>query len=278
MHHSDPDDQLAPGKESNHACYQCHASYHDNLAAHTHHAADSSGSQCYNCHMPHTTYGLFKAIRSHQITSPNAATALKTGRPAACNMCHLDQTLQWTTDKLHDWYGQPLVELDDDQRSLSVVALNLVQGDTFKRAMFSWIAGWRPALECVRATAATASADPDANGERPGNDAQRATATHWLVPLLAPLLHHEESSVVRLMAWRSLSKIDERYGVDYDFVGSEAQRAESAQRIMELWRQIPAPQRAMGDRLLLLPDGEPDREWTDRLFENRDNRVLRVSE
>ena len=59
------DDQLAPNMRDNHACLQCHAEFsaNDALAEHTHHAADSVGSECYNCHMPHTTYGLLKGIR-----------------------------------------------------------------------------------------------------------------------------------------------------------------------------------------------------------------------
>ncbi|HQU45192.1 MAG TPA: cytochrome c3 family protein, partial [Pirellulales bacterium] len=107
MHQSDPDDQLAAGNDGNEACYQCHASYRHDLAAHTHHLAGSTGSQCYNCHMPHTTYGLFKAIRSHQISSPGVATTVATGRPTACNLCHLDQTLSWSAENLSAWYGQP---------------------------------------------------------------------------------------------------------------------------------------------------------------------------
>jgi predicted CXXCH cytochrome family protein len=65
MHQSDPDDQLAVGMESNRACLQCHSSMVAKFEQHTHHKAKSSGSSCYNCHMPHTTYGLLKAIRSH---------------------------------------------------------------------------------------------------------------------------------------------------------------------------------------------------------------------
>jgi len=63
----DSNDQLAPRMETNEACLQCHDDFRDNLTAHTHHAADSTGSLCYNCHMPHTTYGLLSGIRSHQI-------------------------------------------------------------------------------------------------------------------------------------------------------------------------------------------------------------------
>ena len=84
-------DQLTSGMDGDEACLQCHESFAAGLTSHTHHRADSEGSRCYNCHMPHTTYGLLKAIRSHTIDSPNVAVDLETGRPNACNLCHLDK-------------------------------------------------------------------------------------------------------------------------------------------------------------------------------------------
>ena len=113
MHESDPNDQLSLGGISNEACLQCHQAIDEDLAGHTHHAADSSGSQCYNCHMPYTTYGLLKSIRSHWIDSPSVAASVETGRPNACNQCHLDRTLAWTGEALAEWYGVQRVELDE---------------------------------------------------------------------------------------------------------------------------------------------------------------------
>ncbi|HKQ40089.1 MAG TPA: cytochrome c3 family protein, partial [Verrucomicrobiae bacterium] len=100
LHESAPDDQLAKGMESNAACTQCHQDLSPN---HSHHTQTSSGSLCYNCHMPHTTYGLMKAIRSHQVDSPSVQATIATGRPNACNLCHLDKTLAWTAEKLTEW-------------------------------------------------------------------------------------------------------------------------------------------------------------------------------
>ena len=62
------------------ACDCCYSSYRDQIETDSHHPADSSGSLCYNCHMPHTTYTLLKGIRSHQISGPNISTTLSTGR------------------------------------------------------------------------------------------------------------------------------------------------------------------------------------------------------
>ncbi len=80
MHNSPPNDQLRygddPGLElslQNEACNQCHPQFKDpvQLKAHTHHAPASSGSLCYNCHMPYQSYSLLKRTRSHRISNPS---------------------------------------------------------------------------------------------------------------------------------------------------------------------------------------------------------------
>ena len=106
MHKSDPDDQLARGMRGNQACLQCHDEMAGDLTRHTRHATDSPGSNCTNCHMPHTSYGLLKAIRGHTVETPDVATTLATGRPNACNLCHLDKTLDWTAEQLAKRTGQ----------------------------------------------------------------------------------------------------------------------------------------------------------------------------
>jgi hypothetical protein len=129
------DDQLKPGMEgkslhasSQRACIGCHEAYQDpaQVTAHTHHNLKSSGSECYNCHMPHTSYGLLKAIRSHQIDSPSVQASLETGRPNACNLCHLDKSLGWTADQLQTWYGVAKPNLTDDQRTITASLLWLL--------------------------------------------------------------------------------------------------------------------------------------------------------
>src|SRR5690606_32987242 len=74
MHHSNPDKMLAAGMQTNQACTQCHDEprFSSRIEEHTRHAPGSSGSSCYNCHMPYTSYALFRAIRSHRIDSPQA--------------------------------------------------------------------------------------------------------------------------------------------------------------------------------------------------------------
>ena len=131
----DNNDQLAPRMETNEACLKCHDDFRDNLTAHTHHAADSTGSLCYNCHMPHTTYGLLSGIRSHQIDSPSVEAHLKTGRPNACNLCHLNQTLEWSSSHLTKWYDHRQPKLDNDDKTISSVLKMLLKGDAGQRAI-----------------------------------------------------------------------------------------------------------------------------------------------
>ncbi|HKI72360.1 MAG TPA: cytochrome c3 family protein, partial [Verrucomicrobiae bacterium] len=121
LHESDPDSQLARDRTGNGACTQCHERFREeaSLTAHTRHQAGSSGSLCYNCHMPHTTYGVLKAIRSHQVSSPRVADQLATGRPNACNLCHLDKPLAWAANQLGRWYGHSIPDLSEDQTAVA---------------------------------------------------------------------------------------------------------------------------------------------------------------
>lgn len=252
MHHSNPDDQLAAIGQTNEACYQCHASYRDKLIGHTHHLADSTGSQCYNCHMPHTTYGLFKAIRSHQISSPNVAVTRATGRPTACNLCHLDQPLAWTDKNLSEWYGQPFNELNEEQQSYSAAGLLLIKGNSVERVLLGWIAGWQPALG--------------------------ASKRDWLVPVLATLLD-DPSPVVRLSASRSLDRVDHRYALDYDFVAPADKLRQFRRRIIDLWNaSADAPREKPLRRLFVDDDGQFDEDRVQALIGERDDRSLRVRE
>jgi hypothetical protein len=104
LHQGAPDDQLDPERLGNQACAQCHARTASNLSAHTHHAASSPGSLCYNCHMPHVSYALLGAIRSHRVDSPSFDLPGR-DRPNACNLCHLEQTEAWAAAQAERWYG-----------------------------------------------------------------------------------------------------------------------------------------------------------------------------
>jgi predicted CXXCH cytochrome family protein len=250
LHQSEPNDQLAAGMDTNAACYQCHASYRDELEAHTHHVAGSSGSLCYNCHMPHTTYGLFKAIRSHQISSPSAASTVATGRPNACNFCHLDQPLSWTAENLTNWYGQPPVDLDEDRQTISAGVLWLLSGDAVQRALVTYAFGWPAARE--------------ASGEG------------WQAPLLATLLE-DPYAAVRLLAHRSLRRL--QYDIEYDFVGPPPDRAKARRWVLDRWKSLPVDaRRAPAGVAGVDRDGVLQEKLIERLLRDRDDRPVSIRE
>jgi hypothetical protein len=100
--------------------------------------------------MPYTTYGLLKTIRSHQISSPSVRASLETGRPNACNLCHLDKTLAWTAEYLNQWYGtaKPALGLaDSDEQSVAASLLWLLRGDAGQRAIVAQSMGWPAAQQ-----------------------------------------------------------------------------------------------------------------------------------
>ena len=148
MHdYESPSDQVHGATKGDESCLQCHEDMRAEPTAHTRHAADSEGSRCMNCHLPHTTYGLFVAMRAHRVDSPSAQVSAETGRPNACNLCHLDQTLAWTDRKLHEWYGTPLGVFDADERHVAAGVLWALRGDAAQRAVTAWHMGWKPAQE-----------------------------------------------------------------------------------------------------------------------------------
>jgi hypothetical protein len=219
-------DQLRAGMRTNAACGECHAKFAESkqLVQHTHHKPESTGSLCYNCHMPYTTWGLLKAIRSHQIDSPSVQASLATGRPNACNQCHLDKTLSWTADSLEVWYEIEAPHLSSEQDSISAAVLWLAQGDAGQRALVAWSMGWDAALE--------------ASGEE------------WTVPFLAQLLD-DPYDAVRYAAFKSLRRRPRFLALDYDYVGPEETRRQHVQRIMTSWRDAFDANAARNGALLL---------------------------
>lgn len=160
----------------NQRCTKCHGPSDSGLTFHTEHRADSSGSLCMNCHMPYTTYGLLKTIRSHQISSPSVKATLETGRPNACNLCHLDKSLAWAAEYLERWYRIPKPALDADQQSVAASVLTLLKGDAGQRAIVAQSLGWAPA--------------------------QQVSGSGWMAPYLA-LMQQDAYDAVRHIATRS---------------------------------------------------------------------------
>lgn len=246
--------QLKPGMDGNRACVQCHDQFKEvaNVTQHTHHAADSAGSKCYNCHMPNTTYGILKATKSHQVHSPSVAVSLQTGRPNGCNQCHQDKTLGWTADRLAEWYKQPRAKLPADEEQVSASVLWALRGDAGQRAITAWSFGWSEGLQ--------------------------ASGNHWQGLFLAKLLD-DPYPAVRFIAHRSLKRLPGFADFSYDFVGPPEARSAAAQHARQIWEQTQRDSKRPPARQTLIdPDGRVMEADFRRLFEMRDDKPLNISE
>jgi predicted CXXCH cytochrome family protein len=94
-------------------CLDCHAPNGPNgpraatLEAHTHHKADSTGSQCIACHMPKIESegvpGAF--VRAHTFKFVTPALTITYKIPNACTSCHAEKSPEWAADAMKSWSG-----------------------------------------------------------------------------------------------------------------------------------------------------------------------------
>lgn len=263
MHQADDDprpiatwanDQLSLGMGSDQACLQCHESFAGAIEAHTHHPAESSGSRCYNCHMPHTTYGLLKAIRSHTFgRSPSVRESVEIGRPNACNLCHLDKSLGWTGRVLEAWYGQPgVTHLVEEEETQSAALLWLLRGDPAQRAITAWHMGWAPAAA--------------------------ASGSDWMPPFLAEGLVDPYSGV-RFLTGRSLQSIPGFEDFAYAYVAPLPELDQAKRDAQARWRGMHPIDTFKGrSNLFFDSDGEFDFGAVRDVLRRRDKRHVHISE
>jgi len=244
--------QLKPKMDSDAACLQCHQTMAANIPAHTHHDKDSSGSRCYNCHMPRTTFGLLHAIRSHQVSSPTVKESVDYGRPNACNLCHLDQTLKWTAEKLETWYHQPPPQLAPDDQNISAAVQWLVKGDAGQRALIAWGMGW--------------------------DSAQKTAGRDWLYPYLIYSLN-DPYAAVRFDAWKSLRTLPGFADFSFTYTASDDYIGEMSSRAYDKWlREIRDPRLTYPSDTGLESDGRFQQETFQRLRSERDNKPIILAE
>jgi hypothetical protein len=200
--------------------------------------------------MPYTTWGLLRAIRSHTVQSPSVAASLATGRPNACNQCHLDQTLGWTAEKLEEWYGMQRPELPEEEKETAASVLWTLRGDAGQRALMAWSMGWPPARE--------------------------ASGTGWMVPYLTTLMM-DPYHAVRYNAQRSLRAYPEYADVTADAVtgATKDEQWQMVKKVLADWeRRSPDSSGRKEGRLLIRPDGKVDQDRFKRFSEQRDDRIL----
>jgi predicted CXXCH cytochrome family protein len=252
-HPGDPNFMLKPGMNGNEACFQCHEGYRDRLAEHTQHGAGSSGSLCVNCHMPHQVYSLLTTHRSHRIQIPDVQDS-RTGKPNACNLCHLDRSLGWTQQQLARWGKRPgkrLPDLSEDERTISAALLLLARGDARSRVI---VAG--------------AFSRPEA---------QQASGTDWFGPFLTRLMDRDRYAIVRYLGHRGLrTAYGETSAGPYDYLAAPARRAAQAQSLRERFDATPISRPL--PYLPLTARGLPDDAILDRLLKARKDPDLTINE
>ena len=190
------------------------------------------------------------SIRSHTISSPSVQENLETGRPNACNQCHLDKTLAWTGIQLKDWYGIEQPALTAEQQTVAASVLWLLKGDAAQRAIMAWSYGWK--------------------------EARDASGTDWLPPYLSQLMV-DPYATVRYIAWRSLRQDTVFEEVRYDHLAPLEDRKAKLRQSFEVWRQSPGSGPAKPEVLMRGP-GQLDGETFRDLLIQRNDKPLFLNE
>ena len=179
--------------------------------------------------------------------------SVETGRPNACNQCHLDQTLEWAAAKLETWYGVTPPPLERDERSVPAGILWLLKGDAGQRALMAWSMGW--------------------------DSAREASGDEWMGEFLAVLLEDPYANV-RYIADRSLRELPGFADFEYDYIADAETRAAARVRALGRWRagRIEAGEPTTGLHLLHDPEGSLPPDVFARLLADRDDRRVVLKE
>jgi predicted CXXCH cytochrome family protein len=146
MHGGDPAGQITTENRTDKPCLTCHQQFAEKaaLAKHTGHATESSGSRCYNCHMPRVVYGIMTFHPTHDITVPDPQLTISAGVPNACNLCHLDRSVNWSIEQAKKLWPNRFAGAQasgDDQFDLPEGPRALFAGDALTRALSADLLG-----------------------------------------------------------------------------------------------------------------------------------------
>ena len=193
-----------------------------------------------------------KGVRTHRIMSPSVQSTLATGRPNACNQCHLDQTLEWTASHLHEWFGTEIPELKKDDREISAGVLWALKGDAAQRALAAWAFSWPPA--------------------------QAAAGRSWMAPYLAELLL-DPYEAVRIIAERSLRTLPGYETFRHNLIGTPEERGTANSAALDVWKKSGDPVAVRRrSRVLIAGDGTLMAKVYARVRKMRNNRIYRLFE
>jgi hypothetical protein len=234
-------------------CKGCHTDYG---VAHSRHPEGSSGNECLACHMPRTTYALFKAIRSHRISKPSLDPT--TGAALnACNLCHQNRSLEWTSARLADW----------SPAAARTVRLPAATSD----ASASWSA------LAVAALSGDAAARVIAAHELGDAAARSVSGRGWQAQLLVEMLD-DPYAAVRFVAQRSLRTFPGFADFAFDFDAPHALRVEQQAEGRRRAAANASPGERQAEPLPLDERGVIPRAIIERLIGARDQRPIRIAE
>jgi predicted CXXCH cytochrome family protein len=100
-------DLIKPAKQ---LCLTCHGPGSPNgphaasIETHTHHRAESTGSDCVSCHMPLTSQTIANVnVRSHTFKFVTPGHTDEFGVPNPCLACHAERNTAWAREALRGW-------------------------------------------------------------------------------------------------------------------------------------------------------------------------------
>lgn len=211
MHDGDPAGQITDLNRGNAPCLKCHTAIAEDVADHTGHSKDSTGSECRACHMPNMVYGVMGIHLSHHIEVPKPAKNLQDQRPDACTNCHVRQTVSWAESALAGHVAPVSSELPR-------LVVDMLSGDPVQRAV------------------ATTQFGLFGNGDS-------AEQRMWAVPYLLVTLE-DRYPIMRWFARDSLLAIEKRWVGqgqdrfaqaldDFDFIGDVADRKQRVETLLK---------------------------------------------
>jgi len=173
---------------------------------HTHHAADSQGSRCVNCHMSDVNWRLFTRRLDHTFQPPNPEMTGRYGVPNACTTCHDDRSPEWAASVMDRWY------VNHDRRqaivSMSDVLYRAGTGDTAVLGDVARLASDRSHGALIRASAAEFAGQLITNlSARSALSVSSAVAPGTVNSLIGATADPE--AMVRITAVRALGLVDD---------------------------------------------------------------------
>lgn len=96
------------------ACVSCHTDH----ATEEHSKHPLGRVDCMDCHMPRISQGVDVLSRTHRISKPVEQSMISAGAPNACNLCHVEKSVNWTLRKLKENWNKEVVALEGTKAEL----------------------------------------------------------------------------------------------------------------------------------------------------------------